>query len=359
MQSSTVIAWQQALATQYNNLRKDVIERWAELTTTTGSANAYVLTLDAQITAYTTGMRIVFKANHTCTWASTINVNSIGAKTLKSSQWSAISNEIISWMIYEAFYDGTDFILCNKKSIFQFWDGSDGDVTISSNTTLTRDMYYNNLTVNSTFRLSTAWFRVYVKGTLTNNGFISDNGNNASGIAGWAWTTYWWAWPTGVSSSPAAWITATQHYISKGWQGWDWWAVTKWLFTLWSYINYIPKNYFDIWRLGITPISLGWTSGWGSSWPTAWGGWGGWGGFLFVMAQVVAWSTWAFEAKWWNGWNGGTAWGGWGGWGGFLFVWCLYSTYTGTTSASGGSWWTWVNAWSAWESGQVVFIIWW
>lgn len=30
-----------------------------------------------------------------------------------------------------------------------FGSGSDGDVTISTNTTLTQDMYYNNLTINS------------------------------------------------------------------------------------------------------------------------------------------------------------------------------------------------------------------
>lgn len=47
-------------------------------------------------------------------------------------------------------------------------DGSDGDVTIGSGTTtLTRDMYYNNLTVNGTGTLVTAGYRVFVKGTCT------------------------------------------------------------------------------------------------------------------------------------------------------------------------------------------------
>jgi hypothetical protein len=58
-----------------------------------------------------------------------------------------------------------------------FGDGSDGDVTISSNTTLTRDMNYNNLTINPTFTLNTSGYRVFVKGTLTNNGTISNNGS--------------------------------------------------------------------------------------------------------------------------------------------------------------------------------------
>jgi len=58
-----------------------------------------------------------------------------------------------------------------------FGDGSDGDVTISGDTTITRDMYYNNLTINSTKTLNPGGYRIFVKNTLTNNGIISTNGN--------------------------------------------------------------------------------------------------------------------------------------------------------------------------------------
>ena len=60
-----------------------------------------------------------------------------------------------------------------------FGDASDGDVTISGNTTLTRDMYYNNLTINTGVVLTTAGYRVFVKDTLTTNGTgaIRWNGN--------------------------------------------------------------------------------------------------------------------------------------------------------------------------------------
>ena len=53
-----------------------------------------------------------------------------------------------------------------------FGSGVDGTVVISSDTILTQDMYYDNLTVNSTKYLMTNGFRVFVKGTLTNNGTI-------------------------------------------------------------------------------------------------------------------------------------------------------------------------------------------
>lgn len=48
-----------------------------------------------------------------------------------------------------------------------YGSGMDGNVTISANTTLTRDMYYNNLNVNAGYTLDTAGYRVFVRNTLT------------------------------------------------------------------------------------------------------------------------------------------------------------------------------------------------
>lgn len=64
-----------------------------------------------------------------------------------------------------------------------FGNGVDGDVTIAANTTLTRDMYYRNLTVNTGVVLNAGGYRVFVAGTLTLSGTakISRDGNNASG----------------------------------------------------------------------------------------------------------------------------------------------------------------------------------
>lgn len=61
-----------------------------------------------------------------------------------------------------------------------FGDGSDGNVTLGGNTTITRDMYYNNLTIPLTYTLNTDGYRVYVKGTLTRSGtgYIYNNGGN-------------------------------------------------------------------------------------------------------------------------------------------------------------------------------------
>ena len=89
-------------------------------------------------------------------------------------------------------FDGTNVVVNNSGLSFQdaFGDGSDGDVVISGDTTLTTDMYYNNLTVNNTKTLNSGSYRIFVKGILINNGTISNkgnaggNGSNASGSTG-------------------------------------------------------------------------------------------------------------------------------------------------------------------------------
>ena len=65
--------------------------------------------------------------------------------------------------------------------------GSDGDATISSNTTLTADMYYNNLTVNANVVLNTGGYRLFVKNLLQlGNGSVVGftTGSSASGTIG-------------------------------------------------------------------------------------------------------------------------------------------------------------------------------
>ena len=45
--------------------------------------------------------------------------------------------------------------------------GQDGNVTITADTTLARDMFYNDLSINSSCTLDTNGYRVFVRGTLT------------------------------------------------------------------------------------------------------------------------------------------------------------------------------------------------
>ena len=45
--------------------------------------------------------------------------------------------------------------------------GQDGNVTITADTSLSRDMYYNDLTINANCTLDSNGYRIFVKGTLT------------------------------------------------------------------------------------------------------------------------------------------------------------------------------------------------
>ena len=65
----------------------------------------------------------------------------------------------------------------------KFGDGADGAGTISSNTTLTRDMFYTTLTIDSANTLSPAGYRVFASTSITVNGtasVVGGNGGNAT-----------------------------------------------------------------------------------------------------------------------------------------------------------------------------------
>ena len=78
----------------------------------TGTANVYAIALSPAITAYATGQRFVFKALNANSGASTLNVNTLGAKSvLKHHDQALVSGDIEALGIYEVVYDGTGFQL--------------------------------------------------------------------------------------------------------------------------------------------------------------------------------------------------------------------------------------------------------
>lgn len=83
------------------------------VTATTGTEPAYVITLTNLYSgSYSQLMPILFNAHATNTGAATINVNSLGAKSLKRPDGTATqAGDIVSGQLYIINYNGTDFLI--------------------------------------------------------------------------------------------------------------------------------------------------------------------------------------------------------------------------------------------------------
>jgi len=82
------------------------------------ASDTYVITLAPAIAAYTTGQVIQFKANTANTGAATININGLGAKTIKKNVTDDLDdNDIRANEITSIVYDGTNFQLLGAPVI--------------------------------------------------------------------------------------------------------------------------------------------------------------------------------------------------------------------------------------------------
>ncbi len=78
----------------------------------TGNVNTYAITLNPVPTSLATGMAVCVKINVANTSTSTLNINNLGAKTIKKSNGSTLSNgNLKASGIYTFRYDGLAFIL--------------------------------------------------------------------------------------------------------------------------------------------------------------------------------------------------------------------------------------------------------
>lgn len=85
-------------------------------------SDTYAITLSPVPTAYTTGMVVNFTAQTANTGACTLNVNSLGAKTLKKNKGNDLeTGDILAGQCVSVMYDGTNFEvvspLCNTSPV--------------------------------------------------------------------------------------------------------------------------------------------------------------------------------------------------------------------------------------------------
>lgn len=183
---------------------------------TTGSANAYVASTPA-FSAYAAGNKLIFKANFACTGACTINVNGLGAKTIKrlDGATDTAANDIKSGQIVELVYDGTNFQMLTPAGTVSGapWTNILNTFTVSTDTinsttseiTISNasvDIPANTLAVGDTYEFifrgyashaagSSLYLRPYVGACLVSGGSFNMNTNSGSPTQGtWEVTGY-------------------------------------------------------------------------------------------------------------------------------------------------------------------------
>lgn len=101
------------------------------------------------LTAYTTGMVVIFTPANNCTGATTINIESLGAKSIVKGDGTALeSGDLQASTIHALIYDGTNFVLLNALS-FNLVNGTlSGTLSVTGALTLNGALTTDNTTAD-------------------------------------------------------------------------------------------------------------------------------------------------------------------------------------------------------------------
>ena len=116
-------------------------------------------------------------------WGSNVSVGYSGANAYVLNTGSAVFKDI------QMGGDTIQYVITNS-GIFSFGDGSDGTATcdgvtavtgmslVGSIYTMTRDVYFDNLTIDAGISVKPGGYRIFVKGILTVNGTVDGSGED-------------------------------------------------------------------------------------------------------------------------------------------------------------------------------------
>ncbi len=131
-----------------------------------GSNDTYVITVTPAPTAYTTGAVFRFKANTVNTGTATLNVNSLGAKTIKKNYTQDLADgDIAAGQIVSVIYDGTNLQLLSPISKLSF----------------SRRQAF---TVSGTFTVPAGVYRIHVRSVGAGGGGGGSTSSTGSGGGG-------------------------------------------------------------------------------------------------------------------------------------------------------------------------------
>ena len=183
----------------------------------------YLILPTPAITAYTYWMQFRFKTSlATNTWACTLNISWLWAKSIKLIDWSdPITWDIVSWVIYTVIYDWTNFVLQQTQK-----RATDTEVRTWTNT-------QNVVTPKQATFIS--WkAQTYTVNTVTWSG-------TSQTYSSWTQSTNW-ALITAIVGYPSSWATNTNR----------WWVQTSPDNSTWTTIrteDYTwAANYYEKYR---------------------------------------------------------------------------------------------------------------
>lgn len=111
------------LASDYFDGMVKRINQLSQYLVDSGAADAYVVSGDPAYTAYFAGMKMRVKISNVNTGASTLNVDSLGAKNIvQPVNTPLIAGDLLVGAIVELEYDGTNFQLMDHARKFGAWD---------------------------------------------------------------------------------------------------------------------------------------------------------------------------------------------------------------------------------------------
>lgn len=109
------ITWDQ-FGADINTLIVNIQNEAYTYVTDTGAADAYVATLSPAVTAYVAGLRVQIKVANANTGASTLNVNGLGVKNIKTlNGLDPLAGDLIIGMVADLIYDGTNFQILDRN----------------------------------------------------------------------------------------------------------------------------------------------------------------------------------------------------------------------------------------------------
>ncbi|MGD6897105.1 hypothetical protein [Bacillus infantis] len=110
--ATSLVSTAESNAKSYTDTHKSDYKLHSGYATTEGTANNYIATLSPALSSYSEGVSLRIKINEDNTGASTVNVNTLGAKAIKRSNGNDVTaGSLKTGSIYTLVYNGTNFIL--------------------------------------------------------------------------------------------------------------------------------------------------------------------------------------------------------------------------------------------------------